>query len=98
MSIVVAVRKNGRTALASNSTSTVGGIRHHTDNIPHTQIVPLGTSLVGFTGWSVYEHILKEFASENKPPEFKDTQSVYLFFLGLWGEFKKERFGFVSND
>ena len=98
MSIVVAVKKNGRTALASDRGEYFGSLKQFGDNVCCTKIQRIGSSLLGQTGWGVYDCILEEFLGGKRPPSLKDRASIYRFFLKLWEALREGRYGFVNDQ
>ena len=97
MSIVVAVRKSGRTVVAADSLNVFGQERVSADNSRATKIKPVGESVLAVTGWSVYANILDDFLHQHKSPPLDDEREIFSFFLDLWKELR-ERYPFVNEQ
>jgi len=97
MSIVVAVKKNGRTVMAADSLNVFGQERIPTDNAKATKVRRIGTALMAVTGWSVYANILDDMLAELKTPGLGDEKEIFSFFLDLWRELH-ERYPFVNDQ
>ncbi len=91
MSIIVAVRKNGRTVIAADTMHSYGSRREHPDNIvSRPKIRKLGSSYIGGVGWSVYDNILAHhLKSVKRPPSLRSEAAVFEFFLRLWKQMRK---------
>ena len=97
MSIVVAVRKNGRTVMAADSLNVFGQERIPVDNAKATKIRRVGPALMAVTGWSVYANILDDHLADQKVPRLGDEKEIFAFFLGLWKELQ-ERYPLVNEQ
>ncbi len=85
MSIVAALRRNGRITIAADTLAVFGeGMVIDTANARATKIVPVGDALLGGTGWAVYDDILEHYLAESQPPPLRSRSDVYAFFLGFW--------------
>ena len=98
MSIVVAVAKSDRVVMASDVQSNFGSRKVPPDNQRSRKIRRVGGSLLGRTGWSVYENILDDlFARRDEEPDLGDAQAVFRFFTALWKELHS-RYAFVNDQ
>lgn len=97
MSIIVAVRKSGRTVVAADSLNVFGQERIPTDNARATKVRRVGGALLGLTGWSVYANILDDLLTGRETPPLGDEREIFAFFLVLWSELK-ERYPFVNDQ
>ena len=97
MSIVVAVKKNGRTVVAADSLNVFGQERIPTDNSKATKVRQIGSALLAITGWSVYANILDDMLSERKSPTLGDEKEIFTFFLELWRQLH-DRYPFVNDQ
>lgn len=97
MSIVVAVVKDGETCVAADSQSNFGTNQVPMDNGKVSKLRQIGASVLGTTGWGVYENILEDFISAKKPPLLSDRQSIFSFFLDLWKALH-ERYPYVNDQ
>jgi ATP-dependent protease HslVU (ClpYQ) peptidase subunit len=84
MSIVVAVRKAGRTVMAADRQTSFGSEVLPAENQQSRKIRQLGDTLLGRAGWSVYENILDHWLADRTPPVITCTADVFLFFKELW--------------
>jgi len=97
MSIVVAVRKAGRTAIASDSLTCFGPRRTAVENLRTDKIRRVGSSYLAMTGWGVYTNILDDFLAKRKrAPSLRDEAAIFDFFLRFWKALQ-ERYPFVDN-
>jgi ATP-dependent protease HslVU (ClpYQ) peptidase subunit len=82
MSIVVGVRKQGRTWVAADTQSSFGSNRVPVENGGVTKLRRIGNAVVGTTGWGIYENILGD---------------IFSFFLQLWKALH-EHYPFVNDQ
>jgi ATP-dependent protease HslVU (ClpYQ) peptidase subunit len=97
MSIIVAVAKNKRLAVAADKASVFGTTQHPAANHTATKIRKLGTSILGVTGWALYNNILDDQLTGKKPPRLGSERDVFRFFLKLW-QTMKDRYSFVNDQ
>ncbi len=98
MSIVVAVTRNGRTVMASDSMGFYGYQRVATDNSKAIKVRRVGPALLAMTGWSIYDNILDEFLDRDPaPPPLTSLREIFSFFTALWKELH-DRFPFVNDQ
>ncbi len=97
MSIVVAVRKRGRTCMASDSQNNFGSNHVPGDNSRISKVRRVGDALLGTTGWGIYENILDDLLGSGSEPKLDSRQRVFEFFLGLWKALH-ERYPFVNDQ
>jgi ATP-dependent HslUV protease subunit HslV len=90
MSILVAVKKNDRVAIAADTMHSTGSRREHADNlVGRSKLRRVGRSVLGGVGWSVYDNILEHYLNRYKrPPSFRDERAVFTFFLKFWKTLK----------
>ncbi|MCP4251218.1 MAG: hypothetical protein GY778_29630 [bacterium] len=84
MSIIVAVTKGRRTAVAADTICFCGGQREHPDNVIQSKIRRIGSSLVGASGWMLYDNLLDHYLHGRRAPAFKDEHAIFDFFLRFW--------------
>jgi ATP-dependent protease HslVU (ClpYQ) peptidase subunit len=86
VSIVVAVKKGGRVAVAADTMHATGSRREHPDNVvQRSKLRRVGRSLIGGVGWTVYDNILDHYlASQKRTPSLKDERAIFAFFLKFW--------------
>jgi len=99
MSVVVAVRKDGQTVMASDSMSVFG---HHCEdhtNIASTdKILTVGSSLLGITGWGLYGNIFNHYLSSRRTaPRLSGEREIFDFFLKFWRELR-EKYSLVNEQ
>jgi ATP-dependent protease HslVU (ClpYQ) peptidase subunit len=97
MSIVVAVAKAGRTVMAADTQSNFGAEVLPPDNQTTSKVRRVGRSLLGRSGWGVYDNILADLLERGETPELADTGSVFRFFNDLWKTLH-ERYAFVNDQ
>jgi len=99
MSIIVAVRKAGRIAIAADTMHFYGSRREHPDNLANgTKIRKVGASYIGGVGWSAYDNILGHyFKSLKRPPVLRNEEAIFECFLKLWRKLK-DRYQVVNDQ
>jgi ATP-dependent protease HslVU (ClpYQ) peptidase subunit len=97
MSIVVAVVKQGRVAMAADTQSTFGSEAVPPDNLSTAKIRRVGPALLGRAGFGVYDNILEDLLREGEPPDLRDAPSIFRFFTELWKVLHK-RYAFVNDQ
>ena len=98
MSIVVAVRKNGRTVMAADSLTSFGDSqRIPSANSTTAKVQRVGGSLLGSTGWAIYDNILDSFLATRPGPDLSFERPIFEFFLELWRALH-ERYTFVNDQ
>jgi len=85
MSIVTALRRNGRITIAADTLAVFGeGMLIDCKNARAAKITPIGDAMLGGTGWAVYDDILDHFLAKSPPPRLHTRREVYAFFLEFW--------------
>ncbi len=97
MSIIVAVRKSNRVALAADSQSNFGSHKFPPDNHKAEKIREIGESLVAFSGWGLYENILDDYLAHLKSVRLEDQKEIFTFFRKLWKQLR-EKYSFVNDQ
>ncbi len=97
MSIIVSVKKNGRTVVAADSLNIFGQERIAADNSRVTKVRPIGSALMGFTGWAVYANIIDDMLEERETPALGDEKQIFAFFMDMWKELH-DRYPFVNDQ
>lgn len=98
MSIVVAVRKRGRTVVAADSLYLTGSHKDYADSlVGRSKVSRLGGSLLGLTGWSVYQNIFESYVAKRRIPVLKSEQVIFEFFLKFWKALR-EHYPFVKDQ
>lgn len=98
MSIIVAVRKDGRTVMAAD-TLTLFGESHRVprDNSVTAKVMAVGEALVGSAGWGVYDPIMRDFLSDRDAPDLGSETAVFAFLMELWHALH-DRYSFVNDQ
>ncbi len=96
MSTIVAVEKNGRTAVAWDTMTTVGSLRV-TNCLDRTKVHRIGRSLVGVAGLSIYGNVLEHYFATKRAPALKDATAIFDFFIKFWRDLR-ERYPFVNDQ
>lgn len=97
MSVVVAVAKDDRVAIASDSQVNFGDLVVPPANHQAMKIRRLGRSYLAVTGWALYENIFNDFIDPKRPPSLAGERAIYQFFLRLWKALH-DRYGFVNDQ
>jgi len=97
VSIVIGVRKAGKTWVAADTQSSFGATRVLGSNGTVSKLRRVGGAVIGTTGWGIYENILDDFLSEGKQPALATRGEIFTFFLRLWKALH-ERYPFVNDQ
>lgn len=96
MSIAVAVEKEDSYALAVDSQTTFGNLRLPYENLQPLKMIEVGDTWLSFTGWSLYDNILRDYLRRKRIPQFTGESEIFSFFIGLWRELH-EVYSFVRD-
>lgn len=96
MSIAVAVTKNNRLALGTDSQSTFGDHRVP-DDIGASKIREVGAAYVASTGWSIYDDILDDYLPRATEANLSSRSTIFAFFRAFWKELH-ENYAFVKDQ
>lgn len=91
MTILVAVKKNGRIFLGADRITTFGNT-YATDLVDGTKIMKLKHGYLATSGYTLLDNVIEHlFKSNHKLMEntFSDRSEVFSFFLELYNEMKK---------
>ena len=98
MSIAVAVRKDGRIALATDSQTNLGSERVPAANLSGPKFMPIGNACMAATGWTLYANILEDVLGRRRAtPRLDSEAGIFKFFTKLWVELH-ERYNFVKDQ
>ncbi|MCZ6836700.1 MAG: hypothetical protein O7G85_13060 [Planctomycetota bacterium] len=98
MSIVVAVKKNGRIVMAADTLSSFGEAEMSpTANSRTDKIYRFGSSILGSTGWAVYDDILSHYVSRHEMPDLTTKTAIFSFFMQFWKDLH-ESYPFVNDQ
>ncbi|WP_156013206.1 hypothetical protein [Thioalkalivibrio sp. HK1] len=87
MTIAIAVRKNAKIALASDSQTSVGEMRVPAADNSSPKFIPIGKAYIADAGIALYSNILPEvIARHRKIPSLDSEANVFKFFSGFWKE------------
>ncbi len=96
MSTIVAVEKDRRTVIASDTLTTSGPMAC-VNSLGLPKVTRVGTSLVGSTGFSVYKNVLDHYLSGKRAPSLKDERAILDFFIRFWKALH-EHYHFVNDQ
>ena len=99
MSVVVAVQKSGKIAIAADTMHLTGSRREHADNLARwSKLRRVGRSVLGGVGWSAYDNILDHYLRRRRArPSLKDEDAIFDFFLSLWRHMRS-RYQLVNDQ
>ena len=98
MSIAVAVRKNARIVLATDSQTNLGSERVPAGNLSGPKFMRIGNSYMAATGWTLYSNILADSLGRRRTtPRLDSEVNIFKFFTRLWEELH-ERYNFVKDQ
>ena len=98
MSIAVAVRKEARIVLATDSQTNLGSERVPAANLSGPKFMQIGDAYMAATGWTLYSNILADLLGRRRATPRLDTEAnIFRFFTGLWGDLH-ERYNFVKDQ
>ena len=95
MSIIVAVQKRGRVAIAWDTMSSFGSTRCVNQAGP-PKVFRAGTSFIGSAGFTVYRNLLDHYLAAKKTPTLKNERSIFEFFIHFWRDMHA-RYHFVDD-
>jgi len=96
MSIAVAVRKGGETAIAADTQTNFGEFKVPPDNYRSVKFRRVGESYLAVTGWELYDDILSDYF-EQVQPKLDTREDVFRFFMKFWRDLHK-RYPFVNDQ
>ena len=96
MSTIVAVEKDGRVALATDTLVTVGSTASP-NAITLPKVVRADSALIGTAGLSVYYSLLREFFAGEERGGFTDEAEILRAFVAFWN-FMREEYHFVNDQ
>ncbi len=91
MTILVAVKKNGRVFLGADRITTFGN-EYSTDLVNSSKIIKLKNGYLATSGYTLLDNVIEHlYNTDHKMMEnsFKDRAQVFHFFLQLFGEMRK---------
>ena len=91
MTILVAVKKNGRTYLGADRITTFGNT-YATDLVDGTKIMKLKHGYLATSGYTLLDNVIEHLYKSNHKlmdNKFADRSEVFSFFLELYNEMKK---------
>ncbi|MHC4091630.1 MAG: hypothetical protein ACYSVY_15395 [Planctomycetota bacterium] len=90
MSIIVAVTKRKRTVVACDTVCFCGGQRESPDNVVQCKVRQVGSSLIGSSGWMLYDNLFDHYLRRRRPPAFTNEHAIFDFFIKLWKALRKD--------
>lgn len=100
MTTIVAVRKNGRTCIVSDSLVTYGARRKEASETllePTSKLLLCKNAIVGFSGSSSWEHCLKQFIGSSKIDLGSCTSEVLRRTFSNFLEWLRSTWAFAST-
>jgi ATP-dependent protease HslVU (ClpYQ) peptidase subunit len=91
MTILVAVKKNGRVFLGADRITTFGN-EYTTDLVNGSKIMKLKHAYLATSGYTLLDNVIEHLFNQNHKMmenEFKNRSHVFTFFLELYNELKK---------
>ena len=98
MSIAVAIRKDARIVLATDSQTNLGSERVPAANLSGPKFMRIGDAHLAATGWTLYSNILADVLGRRRAaPRLDGEANIFKFFTRLWEELH-ERYNFVKDQ
>ena len=98
MSIAVAVRKDARIVLATDSQTNLGSERVPAANLSGPKFMQIGEAYMAATGWTLYSNILADVLGRRRAtPRLDDEANIFKFFMRLWEDLHA-RYNFVKDQ
>ena len=98
MSIAVAVRKDARIVLATDSQTNLGSERVPAANLSGPKFMRIGDAYMAATGWTLYSNILADSLGRRRTtPRLDSEGTIFKFFTRLWEELHA-RYNFVKDQ
>jgi ATP-dependent protease HslVU (ClpYQ) peptidase subunit len=91
MTILVAVKKNGRVFLGADRITTFGN-EYHTDLVGGQKIIKLKNAYLATSGYTLMDNVIEHLVMTNHKMmdnPFTNRADVFSFFLEMYGELKK---------
>lgn len=91
MTILVAVKKNGRVFLGADRITTFGN-EYHTDLVGGQKIIKLKNAYLATSGYTLMDNVIEHLVTTNHKMmdnPFTNRADVFSFFLEMYGELKK---------
>jgi ATP-dependent protease HslVU (ClpYQ) peptidase subunit len=91
MTILIAVKKNGRVFVGADRITTFGN-EYHTDLVSGEKIIKLKNAYLATSGYILLDNVIEHLVSTNHKMmdnPFKTRADVFSFFLELYAELKK---------
>ncbi len=100
MTTLVAVKKDGVAALATDTLTKWGSIKESAKYVVnHSKILTVGDSLVAVTGYSTFLHILREYFSHaERPPDLSRVESIFSTWQTLHAALKDQYYLQAGED
>jgi len=96
MSVVVAVEKDGRQAMAWSAGFSADSVRNVNRTAPSRALSDGSTCIAG-TGLSVYCNLLEEYIGRRGYPRLTDERSVFSFWIEFWRALQSD-YHFIRGD
>ncbi len=97
MSVVVAVYKDNKIVMASDTIANFGDLHVPVSNYRSIKVKKVGNSYIGTTGWAIYENVFDDLLKNKQMPNLMDEGAIYTFFLKLWKQLH-EKYAFVNDQ
>ncbi|HZR83585.1 MAG TPA: hypothetical protein VFD92_21000 [Candidatus Binatia bacterium] len=97
MSIAVAVRKEGKIAVAADTQENFGDRKVLRSNHRSEKILAVGASYLAATGWGLYDNLLRDYLARSRTPRFASSEEVFSFFVRFWKQLKS-RYTLVNDQ
>lgn len=91
MTILVAVKKNGRVFLGADRITTFGN-EYHTDLVGGQKIIKLRHAYLATSGYTLMDNVIEHLVTTSHKMvdnPFRNRADVFAFFLELYGELRK---------
>src|SRR4030095_7369512 len=97
MSVIVAVRKGSQIVIASDTQDNFGDLRPPAENHRALKLRTVGTTVIGSSGWALYDDIFTHYLSKNRRAKLEDRAGIFDFFVRFWKVIRKN-YSFVNDQ
>ena len=97
MSVIVAVRQGSQIVIAADTQDNFGDQRPPSENHEALKLREVGDSVLGCSGWALYDDILGHYLEKQKRVTLRDRRSIFDFFVRFWKELRRT-YPFVNDQ
>jgi ATP-dependent protease HslVU (ClpYQ) peptidase subunit len=97
MSVIAAVRKGTRIAIAADTQDNFGDLRPPAANHEAIKLREIGGAILGSSGWALYDDILEHYLKKRRSSSLQHRAGIFAFFVQFWKDLRKQ-YPFVNDQ